>query len=160
MSPAAAAASPSPVPAVHPSASYSITMRVRQRQRPGAFARVACAIGETGAILGAIDLVRAEGGEVVRDVTVACVDAAHAEAVAEAVGTVDGVTVERVSGRTFLMHLGGKIEVKGTIPVKTRDDLSMAYTPGVARVSLAIHEDIDKAWSLTIKGNTVMAEAN
>ncbi len=65
------------------------------------------------------------------------------------------MTVERVSDRTFLMHLGGKIEVNGTIPVKTRDDLSMAYTPGVARVSLAIHEDIDKAWSLTIKGNTV-----
>jgi len=88
-------------------------------------------------------------------VTVACVDAAHAEAVAEAVGKLDGVTVERVSDRTFLMHLGGKIEVNGTIPVKTRDDLSMAYTPGVARVSLAIHEDVDKAWSLTIKGNTV-----
>ena len=91
----------------------------------------------------------------VRDVTVACVDAAHAEAVAEAVGSLDGVTVERVSDRTFLMHLGGKIEVNGTIPVKTRDDLSMAYTPGVARVSMAIHEDIDRAWSLTIKGNTV-----
>jgi malate dehydrogenase (oxaloacetate-decarboxylating) len=154
MSPAPAA-SPSPVLAVRPSASYGITMRVRQRQRPGAFARVAGAIGETGAILGAIDLVRAEGLEVVRDVTVACVDAAHAEAVAEAVGSLDGVTVERVSDRTFLMHLGGKIEVNGTIPVKTRDDLSMAYTPGVARVSLAIHEDVDKAWSLTIKGNTV-----
>ncbi|MEA2145723.1 MAG: hypothetical protein QOG59_1310 [Solirubrobacteraceae bacterium] len=152
---AVGAGSPSPVPAVHPSASYSITMRVRQRQRPGAFARVAGAIGETGAILGAIDLVRAEGGEVVRDVTVACVDAAHAEAVAQAVGTLDGVTVERVSDRTFLMHLGGKIEVNGTVPVKTRDDLSMAYTPGVARVSVAIHKDIDKAWTLTIKGNTV-----
>jgi malate dehydrogenase (oxaloacetate-decarboxylating) len=154
MSPAAAA-SLSPALAVHPSASYGITMRVRQRQRPGAFAGVAVAIGETGAILGAIDLVRAEHGEVVRDVTVACVNAAHAEAVAEAVGKLDGVTVERVSDRTFLVHLGGKIEVNGTIPVKTRDDLSMAYTPGVARVSLAIHEDIDKAWSLTIKGNTV-----
>ena len=140
---------------IQPSASYSITMRVRQRQRPGAFARVAGAIGETGAILGAIDLVRVEGGEVVRDVTVACVDAAHGEAVVEAVGSLDGVTVERVSDRTFLMHLGGKIEVNGTIPVKTRDDLSMAYTPGVARVSMAIHEDADKAWSLTIKGNTV-----
>jgi malate dehydrogenase (oxaloacetate-decarboxylating) len=140
---------------IRPSASYGITMRVRQLQRPGAFARVAAAIGETGAILGAIDLVRAEGGEVVRDVTVACVDAGHAEAVAKAVGTLDGVTVERVSDRTFLMHLGGKIEVNGTIPVKTRDDLSMAYTPGVARVSLAIQQDVDKAWSLTIKGNTV-----
>jgi malate dehydrogenase (oxaloacetate-decarboxylating) len=144
-----------PTPVLQPSASYSITMRVRQLQQPGAFARVAAAIGETGAILGAIDLVRSESGEVVRDVTVACVDAAHAGAVSEAVGGLDGVTVDRVSDRTFLMHLGGKIEVNGTIPVKTRDDLSMAYTPGVARVSRAIHQDIDKAWSLTMKGNTV-----
>jgi len=71
------------------------------------------------------------------------------------VGALDGVTVERVSDRTFLMHLGGKIEVNATVPVKTRDDLSMAYTPGVARVSSAIHDDPEKAWSLTIKGNTV-----
>ncbi len=154
VSPPATATTPS-VPMVQPSASYSITLRVRQRQRPGAFARVAGAIGETGAILGAIDLVRVEGGEVVRDVTVACVDAAHGEAVVAAVGSLDGVKVERVSDRTFLMHLGGKIEVNPTIPVKTRDDLSMAYTPGVARVSMAIHEDIERAWSLTIKGNTV-----
>ena len=95
---------------LQPSASYGITMRVRQRQRPGAFARVAAAIGETGAILGAIDLVRSERGEVVRDVTVACVDARHAEAVAESVGALEGVSVDRVSDRTFLMHLGGKIE--------------------------------------------------
>ena len=120
--------------AVRPSACYGITMRVRQRQQPGAFARIAGAIGETGAILGAIDLVRAERDGVVRDVTVACVDAAHAEAVAEAVGKLDGVTVERVSDRTFLMHLGGKIKMDSKAPVKTRDDLSMAYTPGVARV--------------------------
>src|ERR1017187_1245860 len=142
-------------PRLHPSASYSITMRVRLQQRPGAFARVAGAIGETGAILGAIDIVRVEGTEVVRDVTVACAGAAHSEAVAEAVGCLDGVTVEHVSDRTFLMHLGGKLEVNATVPVKTRDDLSMAYTPGVARVSMAIHADTDKAWSLTIKGNTV-----
>jgi malate dehydrogenase (oxaloacetate-decarboxylating) len=146
---------PPVVPALHPSASYSITMRVRLQQQPGAFARVAAAIGETGAILGAIDIVRVDGGEVVRDVTVACVDVAHSEAVAAAVGRLDGVTVEHVSDRTFLMHLGGKLEVNATVPVKTRDDLSMAYTPGVARVSMAIHEDVEKAWSLTIKGNTV-----
>jgi malate dehydrogenase (oxaloacetate-decarboxylating) len=139
----------------HPSASYSITLRFRQRQRPGAFARVAGAIGETGAILGAIDLVRVERGEVVRDVTVACSDAAHAEAVSEAVEALDGVTVDHVTDRTFVMHAGGKIEVNGRVPVKTRDQLSMAYTPGVARVSLAIHRNIDRAWSLTIKGNTV-----
>jgi malate dehydrogenase (oxaloacetate-decarboxylating) len=144
-----------PVAGLRPSASYSITMRVRLQQQPGAFARVAGAIGETGSILGAIDLVRVEGSEVLRDVTVSCVDAAHGEAVVAAVGGLDGVVVERVSDRTFLMHLGGKIEVNATIPVKTRDDLSMAYTPGVARVSAAIAQDIEKAWSLTIKGNTV-----
>jgi malate dehydrogenase (oxaloacetate-decarboxylating) len=141
--------------APRPSASYSITIRVRLKQRPGAFARVAAAIGDTGAILGAIDLVRVERGEVVRDVTMSCVDAGHGEAVAEAVGRLDGVVVEHVSDRTFLMHLGGKIELKSRIPLNNRDDLSMAYTPGVARVSSAIHDDVEKAWSLTIKGNTV-----
>ena len=85
--PAVVGATTSPVPSREPSASYSITIRVRQPQRPGAFARVAGAIGDTGAILGAIDLVRVEGGEVVRDVTVACVDAAHGEAVVAAVGS-------------------------------------------------------------------------
>jgi len=152
---AVAGAATSSSAARQPSASYSITMRVRQRQRPGAFARVAGAIGETGSILGAIDLVRVEGGEVVRDVTVACADAEHGEAVVEAVRSLDGVFVDSVSDRTFLMHLGGKIQVIGRIPIKTRDDLSMAYTPGVARVSMAIHEDVDRAWSLTIKGNAV-----
>jgi malate dehydrogenase (oxaloacetate-decarboxylating) len=144
-----------PTPVIQPSASYSITMRVRDPQRPGAFARVAGAIGKIGAILGAIDLVRVEGGEVLRDVTVACVDSTHAEAVVEAVRRLEGVTVEHVSDRTFLMHLGGKIEVNPTSPVKTREDLSMAYTPGVARVCTAIQQNREKAWSLTIKGNTV-----
>ncbi len=139
----------------HPSASYSITMRVRLQQRPGTFARVAGAIGDTGAILGAIDIVRVEGGEVLRDVTVACADVAHSEAVVAAVGHLEGVVVEHVSDRTFLMHLGGKLEVNGTVSIRTRDDLSMAYTPGVARVSMAIHDDVADAWSLTIKGNTV-----
>jgi len=142
-------------PALQPSASYGITMRVRLQQRPGSFGRVASAIGETGAILGAIDIVRVERGEVVRDVTVACSGDEHARAVVKAVEALDGVAVEHVSDRTFLMHLGGKLEVNPKVPVKTRDDLSMAYTPGVARVSRAIHEDPDDAWSLTIKGNTV-----
>ena len=106
-------------------------------------------------MLGAIDLVRVESHEVVRDVTVACVDSAHAEAVVQAVRELDGVRVDSVSDRTFLMHKGGKIEVNPKVPIKTRDDLSMAYTPGVARVSMAIHEDPAKAWALTIKSNTV-----
>jgi malate dehydrogenase (oxaloacetate-decarboxylating) len=116
---------------------------------------VAAAIGDVGAILGAIDLVRVEAGAVVRDLTVACSDGAHGEAVVAAVRALDGVSVDSVSDRTFLMHMGGKIEVTPKVPIKTRDDLSMAYTPGVARVSSAIHEDPAKAWTLTIKGNTV-----
>ncbi|HWK29339.1 MAG TPA: NAD-dependent malic enzyme [Solirubrobacter sp.] len=140
---------------LQPSASYSFTMRIELRQLPGAFAQVAGAIGAEGAILGAIDLVRVSRHVVTRDVTVACVDAAHAERVVTAIRALDGVTVASVSDRTFLMHKGGKIEILGKVPIKTRDDLSMAYTPGVARVSSAIHDDPDSAWALTIKGNTV-----
>ena len=147
--------SPEGATIVQPSASYSITMRVRLPQRPGAFAQVAAAIGETGAILGAIDLVRVERGTKVRDITIACVDSAHGERIVEAVRGLEGIEVESVLDRTFQMHQGGKIEVNASVPVKTRDDLSMAYTPGVARVCVAIHDDPELAWSLTVKGNTV-----
>jgi len=140
---------------LQPSASYSILMRVRLPQRPGAFGQVATAIGATGAILGAIDLVRVERGCKVRDVTVSCVDAAHGERVVAAVRAVEGVSVESVLDRTFQMHQGGKIEVRASVPVKTRDDLSMAYTPGVARVCTAIAQDEEQAWALTVKGNAV-----
>ena len=140
---------------LHPSASYSFTMRLHMPQQGGAFATIAHAIADAEAMLGAIDLVRVERDEVVRDVTVACVDSAHAEAVVRAVRELEGIRVDSVSDRTFLMHKGGKIEVKAKLPIKTRDDLSMAYTPGVGRVSMAIHEDPAKAWALTIKSNTV-----
>src|SRR6476659_5497154 len=140
---------------LQPSASYSFTMRIELRQLPGAFAAVANAIGHEGAILGAIDLVRVDQRGVTRDVTVACVDAAHGQRVVNAVRALDGVKVTSVSDRTFLMHKGGKIEIHGKVPIKTRDDLSMAYTPGVARVSSAIADDHEAAWALTIKGNTV-----
>jgi malate dehydrogenase (oxaloacetate-decarboxylating) len=140
---------------LQPSASYSFTMRLHLSQHGGAFAQVAHAIADAEALLGAIDLVRVEPHEVVRDVTVACVDSAHAEAVVSAVRDLEGVRVDSVSDRTFLMHKGGKIEVNSKLPIKTRDDLSMAYTPGVARVSMAINEDVSTAWALTIKGNAV-----
>ena len=94
-------------PGLQPSASYSFTMRIELRQLPGAFAQVAAAIGQEGAILGAIDLVRVDGRGVTRDVTVACVDAAHGERVVNAVKALDGVRVVSVSDRTFLMHKGG-----------------------------------------------------
>src|SRR6201989_861744 len=140
---------------LQPSASYSFTMRIELRQLPGAFAQVAAAIGNEGAILGAIDLVRVDKSGVVRDVTVACIDAAHGERVVNAVRALEGVRVVSVSDRTFLMHKGGKIEITPKVAIKTRDDLSMAYTPGVARVSQAIAADPASAWTLTIKGHTV-----
>jgi malate dehydrogenase (oxaloacetate-decarboxylating) len=139
----------------HPSASFSATLRVRLDNTPGSFARVAEAIGEAQGLLDAIDLVRVERGAKVRDVTVLAEDAGHIDRIAGAVQSLDGVEVEHISDRTFLLHLGGKIEIRSKAPVKTRDDLSMAYTPGVARVCAAIAEDPEKVWNLTIKRNTV-----
>ena len=139
----------------HPSASFSATVRVRLQNHPGAFAALAAAIGEAGGLLGAIDLVRVERGTKVRDVTVLAGDADHLDRIIAAVRAVEGIEVEHVSDRTFLLHLGGKLEVTPRAPLKTRDDLSMVYTPGVARVSRAIAEDPAKVWTLTVKQNAV-----
>jgi malate dehydrogenase (oxaloacetate-decarboxylating) len=143
------------VTALRPSPSYSFTVRLSLPQRGGEFARVADVIALQDAMLGAIDWVRIDGENVVRDITVLCVDFAHGTAVVGAISDLAGVRVDSVSDRTFLVHKGGKIEVNAKLPLKTRDDLSMAYTPGVARVSMAIHEDPEKAWALTVKGNMV-----
>ena len=139
----------------HHSASFSLTMRVRLDDRPGSFADLARAIADAGGLLDAIDLVRVESGSKVRDVNVLATDGSHADAIVSAAREVDGVVVESVSDRTFLMHLGGKIHMDANMPVKTRDDLSMAYTPGVARVCQAIAADPESVWNLTIKRNTV-----
>jgi len=140
---------------MHPSASFSAIVRVHLDNQPGSFARLASAIGEAGGLLGAIDLVRVERGKKVRDVTVLADDEAHIHRIVDAVRAVDGIEVEHVSDRTFLLHLGGKLEVTPKTPLKTRDDLSMAYTPGVARVCRAIADDPEKVWNLTIKHNSV-----
>jgi malate dehydrogenase (oxaloacetate-decarboxylating) len=139
----------------HLSASYSATLRLRLTDAPGSFARVAKAVGDAGGSLGAIDLVRVEKHQKVRDVTVQASSDEHIHAIVEAVRSVEGVDVEHVSDRTFLLHLGGKLEVVPKAPLKTRDDLSMAYTPGVARICEAIADDPASAWNLTIKKNTV-----
>ena len=139
----------------HVSASFSATIRVRLADAPGAFARLAGAIGDAGGSLGAIDLVRVEKGIKIRDVTVDASDSEHLERIVQRVRGVEGIEVEHVSDRTFLMHLGGKIEMQSKVPVKTRDDLSMAYTPGVARICQAIAADRELAFNLTIKQNTV-----
>jgi Malic enzyme len=127
----------------HHSASFSLTLRVRLDDRPGSFADLARAIADAGGLLDAIDLVRVESGSKIRDISVLATDSAHADAIVAACRDVPGITVENVSDRTFLLHLGGKIHMASNAPVKTRDDLSMAYTPGVARVCQAIAADPD-----------------
>jgi malate dehydrogenase (oxaloacetate-decarboxylating) len=139
----------------HTSAAFSATLRVHLDNRPGAFARMAAAIGEAGGSLDAIDLVRLEHGKKVRDVTVLASDEAHIARITQAVSIREGIEVERVSDRTLLLHQGGKLEIASRVPLKTLDDLSMAYTPGVARACIAIADDPDSVWSLTTKQNSV-----
>src|SRR6266581_3531859 len=140
---------------VAPSASYSLTVRLAIRNRPGMLGRVAMAIGEAGGDIGAVDLVESTREQIHRDITIDARDSDHGQQIVARVRRVAGVRVVNVSDRTFLMHLGGKIEVRNKVPIRTRDDLSMVYTPGVARVCLAIRDDRQRAFSLTIKHNTV-----
>ena len=137
-----------------PVASYSLICRIRIVNSPGMLGKVTSAIGAEGGDIGAIDIVDV-GREVTRDISFKASDEAHGERITDKIRGIEGVTVVHVSDRTFLMHLGGKIQVNGRVAVKTRDDLSMAYTPGVARVCMAIHADPEKAYTLTIKQNTV-----
>ena len=134
---------------------YRLVFRLEIANRPGMFARVATTIGARGCSLGAIDLVEATPQLHVRDVTVDCPDEKTGQALQGDLQHLDGVTVRAVSDRAFLLHLGGKVETKGRVQVRTRDDLSLVYTPGVARVCRAIAEDKDKVWKLTIRQNSV-----
>ena len=141
--------------AATPSAQYSLTLRVEIEHRPGMLGRVASAIGAAGGTIGAVDLVQVERDHTVRDITVETGDASDWPRLTAAVDAVEGARVLDTTDRTFLLHVGGKIEIRNKSPLKTRDDLSMAYTPGVARVCRAIFEDPDKAFQYTIKRNTV-----
>ena len=137
------------------SASNSIILRLKIENLTGLFAKALTAIGAAGGNIGAIDIVRYESGHVVRDVTVDTTGAEQAAALVAAMNKIQGIEVLHSSDRVFVMHLGGKISVESKAPLKSRDDLSMAYTPGVARVCTAIYEDPEKARNLTIKRNTV-----
>src|SRR5712664_3233960 len=138
-----------------PSASYSLTLRVKLSSRAGTLGELTTTIGRAGGDIGAIDIISATRDWVIRDITVNAASSTHGEEIVNAVRDIDGIEVINVSDRTFLMHIGGKIEVVSKMPLKTRDDLSMAYTPGVARVCEAIHQDPEKVFTLTIKKNTV-----
>ena len=136
-------------------ASYSVRLRVAVPNRPGALGRLATAIGHAEGNIAALDIVDAAGDRLIRDVTVFAVDQDHVERIAAAVRGLEGVELQRVDDRTMLLHVGGQIEVRSRIPLATRDDLSMAYTPGVARVCRAIVADPTDVHRYTIKRNTV-----
>jgi malate dehydrogenase (oxaloacetate-decarboxylating) len=138
-----------------PSVSYSITVRLEVPAGGAAVSQLTTAVEHAGGAVTALD-VTASGHERLRiDVTCAARDTDHADELVTAMQTVPGVAIGRVSDRTFLMHLGGKIEMSTKLPIRNRDDLSMIYTPGVARVCLAIAKNRDDARRLTIKRNTV-----
>lgn len=138
-----------------PNASYSLTLRVRIHNLPGKLGEITTAIGKAGGDIEGIDIVSVGKDFLVRDITVNAASETHDEEIINSLDHIDGVEVVNVSDRTFLMHLGGKIEIASKMPLKTRSDLSMAYTPGVARICEAIHKDPEKAFNLTIKKNTV-----
>ena len=140
---------------VKPSASYSLTIRLEILNQPGMLGRTTTSIGEAGGDIRAVDIAGFTKDAIIRDITVNARDDKHGREIVDHLKKVQGIHVVSISDRTFLMHLGGKIEVVSKTPLKTRDDLSMAYTPGVARVSMAIHEDPKRAYSLTIKKNMV-----
>src|SRR2546423_8333677 len=138
-----------------PSAGFSITVRVAVTADASAIGRLTTAVGEAGAIVTALDVVDSDPAHIIADVTCDTADSAHADQVVTTLEELDGVDVRKVSDRTFLLHLGGKIEVTPKVSLRNRDELSRAYTPGVARVCLAIAENPDDARRLTIKRNTV-----
>ncbi|HMM49496.1 MAG TPA: malic enzyme-like NAD(P)-binding protein, partial [Miltoncostaeaceae bacterium] len=147
--------------AVTPSAQYSVTIRVEIATRPSdLLGRLTTKIGEVGGDIGAIDVVDTGHETVTRELVVNASDQDHAARIVAAAGEVEGVTVLAHHDRTFAMHYGGKIEMVPTVPLETRDDLSVAYMPGVARVARAIADEPFRAFDLTIRSNMVAVITN
>ncbi|MDS1270498.1 NAD-dependent malic enzyme [Lipingzhangella sp. LS1_29] len=138
-----------------PSVSYSITVRLELDGHGSAVSSLTSAVERVGGIVTALDVRSSEHDRIRIDVTCAARDTDHAKSIVDSLGSIRGVVVHKVSDRTFLLHLGGKIEVSSKVPLRNRDELSMAYTPGVARVSQAIAANPEDARRLTIKRNSV-----
>ena len=135
--------------------STNIIIRMEIDKSKCSFAQVAAAIGESGGDIVAIDVIRSTTTSTVRDITVNVYDGSVSDRVVELLKPLEGVRIINISDQTFLLHLGGKIEMQPKVPIRNRDDLSRVYTPGVARVCMAIHEDPNRAFTLTIKRDTV-----
>src|SRR5918996_5359936 len=140
---------------IRPSAGYTQTLRCELQQQPGTLGRLTSAIGAAGGNLETLEIVGHRKGIIIRDISVMARDEHHAAQIAEAARRVDGVEVTAVTDRIFEQHRGGKLSVRSSIRVRSLDDLTMAYTPGVGRVSRAIAEQGERVWDYTIRGNTV-----
>src|SRR3990172_6115191 len=138
-----------------PSPGYGILIRLAIPTQPGMLGKVTSAIGRAGGDIGAVDIVGFRKNTTIREIVVNVADISTGEKVVGQVSRVKGVNVLSVTDRTFMIHRGGKIEIRNKIPLNTREDLSMAYTPGVARVCMAIHNDPERVYDLTIKKNTI-----
>jgi len=135
--------------------SNSVIVRLRLFNEVGVLNRVTQKISDLGGNIGAIDIVRPEPDALIRDITIFTHNPEHGEKLVEGLKEIEDVEFISFSDRTFLAHLQGKIEINNRLPLSTRDDLSIAYTPGVARVCTEIHKNPENAYKLTIKGNTV-----
>lgn len=138
-----------------PSPSYSLTLRIEYPNSLGMLGRITSLIGQMGGDIGAIDIVQSAPRVMQRDITFSARDVEHGRHIIAEVRELEGVDVVNVSDRTFLMHLGGKLAIRPKNPIKTRDDLSILYTPGVVRVVQHLIEEPEDVWSYTIKKNAV-----
>lgn len=137
------------------SPSYTVVLRIKILNKPGMLGRIMSVIGRAGGDVGAVEIVGFEEGCIIRDIEASAPDLDTAKLITAAVRRIKEIQVLNVADRTLLLHQGGVLEVVSKVPLKTRDDLAHAYTPGAARVSLAIHENRDRVYELTIKKNTV-----
>jgi malate dehydrogenase (oxaloacetate-decarboxylating) len=138
-----------------PSPSYSIIIRLEIASKPGMLGKVTSTIGRAGGDIGAVDIAGFKKNVTIRDIIVSVADIPMGQKVVEELRRIKGVNILQVTDRTFMVHQGGKIEIKNKIPLNSREDLSMAYTPGVARICMAIHEKRERVYDLTIKKNTI-----
>src|SRR4030067_2038110 len=138
-----------------PSPSYSIIIRLEIVSKPGMLGRVTSTIGKAGGDIGSVDIVGFKKNTPIRDIIVSVADVPMGQKVVEELKRIKGANVLQVTDRTFMAHQGGKIEIKNKIPLNSREDLSMAYTPGGARICMAIHEKRERGYDLTIKKNII-----
>ena len=140
---------------IKPGVANSITIRAKYPNTTGMLAKIINTISNNGGDMSAIDVVSIEGDYIVRDLTINTNGNDHAEKIIDKLNTLKEVNIQNVSDQTFLLHLGGKIEVSSAFDISTRDDMSKAYTPGVGRISSHIHKTPEAAWALTTKSHTI-----